>query len=272
MLLVIDVGNTNTVIGTLKTPSSRRGPATVVHRWRITTSARTTDESGLLLLELLGHRGISPEAIEGTMISCVVPSTLYAWEKACRRYLSTEPMIVGRSISTGMRVRTDNPREVGADRIVNAVAAYAKHGCALVVVDFGTATTFDCVNDAGDYVGGAIAPGFRISADALFLRTAKLPRVEVERPKRAIGTNTIECIQSGLFWGYVGLVDGLARRCKEELVDQNTERSTADVPCVATGGMANLVGRSCEEIDEVDEDMTLRGLWILWDRNRRTRR
>jgi type III pantothenate kinase len=158
-----------------------------------------------------------------------------------------------------MRVATDNPREVGADRIVNAVAGFEHHGGPLVIVDFGTATTVDCVNSSGDYIGGAIAPGYQISADALFTRTAKLPRVPLERPERAIGTNTVASMQSGLFWGYVGLVNELARRCKTEF----------DISplCIATGGLARLIGGACDEIDAQDEHLTLKGLRILWDRN-----
>ena len=189
---------------------------------------------------------------------------MYAIKKAARRYLQQEALLVGKGMRTGMRVRTDNPREVGADRIVNAVAAWKRHRTALVVVDFGTATTFDCVDSQGDYVGGAIAPGFQISADALFTRAAKLPKVEVERPPRAIGTNTIASMQSGLFYVYVGLVDGLARRCKAELA-----RDATPVRCVATGGLANLIGRACSEVDEVDNDLTLDGLRLLWELNQR---
>ena len=257
MLLVIDVGNTNTVLGALQGDQ-------VEHRWRVSTSPRTTDEFGLLLLQLLGHRGLTPADIRGVIVSCVVPSVVYAIEKATRRYLDTDSLIVGRGMRTGMRVRTDNPREVGADRIVNAVAAWHRHRTALVVVDFGTATTFDCVDRNGDYVGGAIAPGFQISADALFNRTAKLPKVEVDKPPRAIGTNTIASMQSGLFFGYVGLVDGLARRCKAELAGEGVA-----VPCLATGGLANLIGRACSEIDEVDNDLTMAGLRMLWELNQK---
>jgi len=261
VLIVIDVGNTNTVIGALE-------GTRLVHHWRISTISRTTDEVGMLLLQLMGHQGIALGAVQGAAISCVVPSHIYSLEKACRRYLSVDPMVVGRGLRTGMRVRTDNPREVGADRIVNAVAAMEHHQGPLVVVDFGTATTFDCVNADGDYVGGAIAPGFRISADALFERTAKLPRIEVERTDRAIGTNTVASMQAGMFWGYVGLVDGLARRCKEEL---RARYDGAKVPCIATGGLANLIGAACEEVDEVDLDLTLHGLRVLWELNRRVR-
>lgn len=253
MLLVIDVGNTNIVLGAFD-------GARIAHHWRISTVSRTTDEMGLLFLQLLEHDGVAKGALAGAIISNVVPSLLYTVEKACRRYLGLEPLVVGRGMRTGMRVRTDNPREVGADRIVNAVAALDEHPAPLVLVDFGTATTFDCVSAEGDYVGGAIAPGLRISADALFERTAMLPRVELERPPKAIGTNTIRSMQSGLFWGYVGLVDGLARRCKEEL--------GGEPRCIATGGLANLVGRAATEIDLVDEFLTLKGLRLLWERNR----
>ncbi len=260
MLIVIDVGNTNTVIGALD-------GETIVERWRVSTRSRTTDEFGLLMLQLLGNKGIPVDAIAGACVSCVVPSLLFNIEKGCRSYLDVDAMVVGRGIRTGMRVRTDNPREVGADRIVNAVAALERHEGPLVIVDFGTATTFDCVSKEGDYVGGAIAPGFRISADALFERTAQLPRVEVERPARAIGTNTVASMQSGLFWGYVGLVDGLARRCKEEL----HERSGKVVRCIATGGLAHLIGGACDEVDEVDGDLTLHGLRLLWMLNQKRR-
>ena len=256
MLLVADVGNTNTVLGAIDGDR-------VVERWRVRTKQRTTDEMGLLLLQLLKHRGLASEHIDGVCISCVVPTVLYAIEKASRRYLDAEPVVIGRGARTGMRVRTDNPREVGADRIVNSVAAYARHQMALVVVDFGTATTFDCINGAGDYLGGAIAPGFQISADALFNRAAKLPRVEVEQPERVIGTNTVQSMQSGLFFGYVGLVDELARRCKLELKSQGESQ----LKCLATGGLARLIGGSCGEIDEVDDDLTLQGLRLLWERN-----
>jgi len=256
MLLVIDVGNTNIVLGLLDGEE-------VVERWRVTTTTRTTDEFGLTLLDLLRHRGFTADNIDGVIVSNVVPSTLFNIEKACRRYLETDALVVGKGLKTGMRVRTDNPREVGSDRIVNCVAALERWEPPLVVVDFGTATTFDCVDRNGDYVGGAIAPGLVISAEALFSKTSKLPRVEVKKPRSPIGTNTVTAMQSGLFYGYVGLVDHLARSCKESL--------GGEARCVATGGFSNLIGRACGEIDVVDEHLTLRGLARLFERNRPNR-
>jgi len=259
MLLVIDVGNTNTVLGAMESGEVR-------FRWRISTVPRTTDELGILLVQLLGYQNISVDDIHGICVSCVVPSVLYAFQKACRRYLKINPLVIGKGLKTGMRVRTDNPREVGADRIVNAVAAYRSCKGSVVVVDFGTATTLDCVGPNGDYLGGAIAPGFRISAEALFLKTAKLPKVEVEKTKSVIGKNTISSMQAGLYWGYVGLVDELAHRCKNELSSLFKDNGEK-IHCVATGGLANLVGRSCKEIDDIDESLTLKGLWLLYQIN-----
>jgi type III pantothenate kinase len=252
LLLVIDVGNTNTVLGLMD-------GTRVNGTFRISTLPRTTDEYGVLLRTLLASKDFELESIEGAIISSVVPSILFNLEKACRRYLNIEALVVGRNLKTGMQVRTDNPREVGADRIVNAVSAYQTWGGPIVIVDFGTATTFDCVTADGAYVGGAIAPGLRIAEEALFSKTAKLPRVEVARPSSPIGTNTVHAMQSGLFYGYVGLVDGLARRCREAL--------SPDAKVVATGGLSNLIGQACTEIDEVDATLTLRGLALLYERN-----
>jgi type III pantothenate kinase len=253
MLLVVDVGNTNIVLGLMDGPEVR-------HQWRVSTVSRTTDEFGLTLIQLLELHEVEPSSLDGAAISCVVPSTLYAIQKAIRRYLGLESLVVGRGLKTGMSVRTDNPREVGADRIVNAVAAREEWGAPVLVVDFGTATTFDCVDASGAYVGGVIAPGYQISAEALFQRTSKLPRVQVERPRKVVGTNTVHSMQSGMFWGYVGLVDGVAARCKAEL--------GGEVPCVATGGLSRLLAADSKEIDHVDDSLTLRGLHLLWERNR----
>jgi len=186
---------------------------------------------------------------------------LYAIEKASRRYLKVDAFVVGKGIKTGMRICTDNPQQIGADRIVNAVAAYQRYPQALVVIDFGTATTLDCVNSQGEYLGGAIAPGFQIALDALFVRTAKLPKVEVEKTASVIGKNTIHSMQAGMFWGYVGLVNELASRCKQELQDLEPN---AEIQCIATGGLANLVGSDCTEIDTIEDHLTLYGLWDLY--------
>ncbi len=257
MLLVIDVGNSNTVIGAMNNGE-------VKFRWRITTESRTTDEFGMLLLSLLRFRGIETTDVTGVCVSCVVPSVLYAIEKASKRYLDVDAFVVGKGIKTGMKICTDNPKQIGADRIVNAVAAYRRYPQTLVVVDFGTATTLDCVNAKGQYLGGSISPGFKISSDALFVRTAKLPKVEVERTDSVIGKNTIHSMQAGMFWGYVGLVNELARRCKEEL---RALDAVEDVKCIATGGLANLVGSDCHEIDFVEQNLTLFGLWDLYQLN-----
>ena len=258
MLLVVDVGNTNIVIGAMENGE-------VVYRWRITTQVRTTDEMGLLLLQLIERKGILVSHLHGVAVSCVVPSVLYAIEKASKRYLSLDALVVSKGVKTGMKVCTDNPREVGADRIVNAVAAFERYRSAAVVVDFGTATTLDCVTSKGDYIGGAIAPGFQISADALFSKTAKLPKVEVFRTERVIGSNTIQSMQAGMYWGYVGLVEFLTHRCKQELLERNGE---SNVICIATGGLSSLVGQECSAIDTIDGDLTLKGLWILFERNK----
>lgn len=258
MILVVDVGNTNTVLGAMR-------ESKVLHRWRISTVVRTTDEMGLLMLQLIERQGLSASDFHGVAVSCVVPSVLYAIEKASKRYLKLDALVVSKGVKTGMRVCTDNPREVGADRIVNSVAVYEQYRSAAVVVDFGTATTLDCITTSGDYIGGVIAPGFRISADALFAKTAKLPKVEVFRTEKVIGTNTIHSMQSGMYWGYVGLVDMLARQCKKELMERE---KGAKVICIATGGLSSLIGQECSSIDSIDQDLTLKGLWMLFERNR----
>ncbi len=252
MLLVIDVGNSNTVLGLYKGPQ-------VVHTWRVSTLQRTTDEFGLLMLQLFAQEGVQVAELRGVAVCTVVPSTIYAIEKACRRYIRHTPRVLGRGADLGMPVRVDNPLELGADRVVNCIAARTRFQPPFLIVDFGTATTFDAVDASGAYIGGAIAPGLQISADALFQRTSRLPRVEIREPAAPIGTNTVAAMQSGLYWGYVGLVDGLARRCKAQLAGGQR------VPCVATGGLANLIGRACAEIDDVDEHLTLAGLRIWFD-------
>ena len=254
MLLVIDVGNTNTVLGLY------RGEE-LVQNWRITTDkTRTVDEYAMLIHELLRLGDIPMSAIEDVIISSVVPPTKDALEGLCRKYFKRSPYLIGPGIKTGMPIHYDNPREVGADRIVNAVGAYEKRRCSLIIVDFGTATTFDLVSARGEYQGGAIAPGLNISADALFQRASKLPRVEFSRPPQVIAKNTVNSIQAGLFFGYVGLVDGIVGRMRQE---------TRENPLVvATGGLAKAIAPASQTIDEVEPFLTLEGLRILYLRNK----
>ncbi len=254
MLLVIDVGNTNIVLGLWE-------EGQLLHRYRLRTLAgRTSDELGVLLLDLFRNSGLDGRP-SGAIISCVVPDQLAALQQTCEQVFGIRALVVGPGIRTGLPILADNPREVGADRIVNAVAAFKRVQGACVVVDFGTATTFDCVSDKGEYLGGIIAPGFQISAEALTRRTSKLPKVEVARPRTVIGRNTIHSMQSGLFYGYVSLVDGLVHRVRVELGPEVAPR------ILATGGLANIIAAESETIEEVVDDLTLEGLRILFEAN-----
>jgi type III pantothenate kinase len=274
MLFVIDVGNTNTVLGVFarvakvhpggdaeEPPRYER----LLANWRVATSRTSTvDEYGVLFRNLFSMAGLESKGIHGIVISSVVPPLDPVLRQVCERYFHLRPLYVEPGIKTGMPVHYDNPAEVGADRIVNAVAAFEKYGGPCVIVDFGTATTFDCVSAKGEYLGGVICPGIGISADALFERTARLPRVEIRKPTRVIGSTTVGSLQSGLYYGYLGLVDGILELLLAEL-GQETR-------VVATGGLGPMIGTGSKYIKNVDDLLTLEGLRIIWERNAAARR
>ena len=257
MLLVVDVGNTNTVLGVFEGDTLR-------DNWRIETrSSRTGDELAILFAQLFHHAGIDFQGITDVMISCVVPPMLRGLREMSERFLQLQPLVVGPGLRTGMPIRYDNPREVGADRIVNAVAAYEQVRQELIVVDFGTATTFDAVSREGEYLGGAICPGLVVSTEALFQRASKLPRIQVQEPQSVIGRTTVDSLTSGIFYGAVGMVDALVEGMKGEL---------GGSPRVfATGGLAGLIARKAHSIDVVDPMLTLTGLRLIYERNRKER-
>ncbi|HEY4903071.1 MAG TPA: type III pantothenate kinase [Candidatus Sulfotelmatobacter sp.] len=267
MLLVLDVGNTNTVLGVFASAEPASAPGNggshyerMLANWRVATKqANTVDEYGVLFRNLFSMAGLEASGIHGIVISSVVPPLDPVLRQVCERYFNSKPLFVEPGIKTGMPVHYDNPAEVGADRIVNGVAAFEKYGGPCVVVDFGTATTFDCVSAKGEYMGGVICPGIGISADALFQRTARLPRVEIRKPSRVIGTNTVGSLQSGLYYGYLGLVDGILELLLKELGEKTN--------VVATGGLGAMIGSGSKYIKTVDDLLTLEGLRILWERN-----
>jgi len=254
VLLAIDVGNTNTVLGAFEGQTLRQ-------HWRIETShSRTADEYGIQLRQLFAVAGLDAQAVEAVVVSSVVPPMAFTLRRMSQRYFGVAPLFIGPGVKTGMPILYEDPREVGADRIVNAVAAWHRYACGLIVVDFGTATTFDAVSRKGEYLGGAICPGIGISMEALFRHASRLPEVEFVRPPHVIGKNTIASMQSGLVYGYVGLVDGICERMAAEL------GFTPKV--VATGGLAALISGVSKSVTEVDEHLTLDGLRLIHERNR----
>ena len=255
MLLVFDVGNTNMVIGVYEGKN-------LVKDWRICTDIhKTSDEYGMIIGNLLAHDRIDIKSIDDVIISSVVPNVMHALENFCIKYCEKKPMIVGPGIKTGLNIKYDNPKQVGADRIVNAVAAIEKYGSPLIIVDFGTATTFCAISEKGEYLGGTICPGLKISSEALFNGAAKLPRVELHKPGKTICKTTVEAMQSGIIYGYVGQVEKIISMMKKELCSE-------DVKVIATGGLSSLIHSETDSIDYVDKFLTLEGLRLIYRKNK----
>ncbi len=255
MLAVFDVGNTNIVLGVYEEKK-------LIDFWRIATDVRkSADEYGIIIDQFFKQKDIAIKDFEAVIICSVVPSIMYTLEHMTREYFGKDALVVGPGIKTGMNIKLDNPREVGADRIVNAVAAYEMYGGPCVIVDFGTATTYCSVSEKGEYMGGAISPGIRISTDALFEKTAKLPRIEIVRPDNVIGKNTVASMQAGIFFGYIGQVEYIVNKMKEEMKAPNAK-------VIATGGLSKLIATEAKSIETVNGLLTLEGLRIIYDRNK----
>lgn len=255
MILVFDVGNSNIVLGVYKDKE-------LLNHWRIATDKnKSSDEYGVLINNLFQYNGLDIKDVEAVIISSVVPTLMYSLQAMSIKYCNKEALVIGPGIKTGMNIKYDDPKAVGADRIVNAIAGYEKYGGPLILVDFGTATTFCSITDKGDYDGGIITPGIMISSEALFQRTAKLPKVELIKPKTVICKNTVSSIQSGIIYGYAGLVDSIVNRMKIEM-------GGSVKAVVATGGLSTLIASESETITHIDKMLTLEGLRIIYERNK----
>lgn len=270
MLLAFDVGNTNIVLGVFK-------DGKMITNWRMETDNRkSADEYGMIIHQLFAYENLDISEVKDVIISTVVPSILYTLQHLSQKYFNTRAIVIGPGIKTGLVVKYDNPKQVGADRIVNAVAAHAKYGGPLIVIDLGTATTFCAITENAEYIGGTIAPGLKISSDALFEKTAKLPKVELEEPGHVICRNTINSMQSGLVYGHMGLVEFIVRKMKQELVEYCTKNGAdireSDIKVIATGGLATLIDKGVECINVVDKLLTLDGLEIIYRKNKKCRK